>query len=102
MPFDSIIIKLIDHTIKGMKPMTENKSISNKKIVTLLILFFSILAIFRLVWSKHYQPSDQPQVENGVINLTNWKFSDDQVINLDGEWIFFPESVNRTQCDSLK
>lgn len=93
MSFDSIIIKLIEHTIKGMKPMTENKSISNKKIVTLLILFFSILAIFRLVWSKHYQPSDQHQVENGVINLTNWEFSDDQVINLDGEWMFFPNQL---------
>ncbi|GAB3789704.1 ATP-binding protein [Virgibacillus kimchii] len=38
----------------------------------------------------YHQTPDHPQAEQGVIDLTDWEFSDNQVITLDGEWEFIP------------
>lgn len=70
--------------------MITNRPMSNRKIFLLISFFFLILTSFRIGWVNYYQAPDQPWVEDGVIDLTDWKFTDDQVILLDGDWLFHP------------
>ncbi len=67
-----------------------NYIISNKKVVTkfILILILSIL-LGKIVSAQ----TDVPKVENGVLDLTNWNFEKDGIINLDGKWEFYWEQL---------
>ncbi|GAB2564690.1 ATP-binding protein [Gracilibacillus alcaliphilus] len=69
----------------------KNKSIATYiKIFTVLLLFFACLITFRLIWINYYNKEDQPVIQDGVLDLTNWDFSSEETISLNGEWLFYP------------
>lgn len=55
-----------------------------------LIACLLILTVFRFGWIFYYHQPNQPQVENGIIDLSESDFSSRQTIKLDGEWEFYP------------
>ncbi|WP_058308508.1 hybrid sensor histidine kinase/response regulator [Gracilibacillus massiliensis] len=61
------------------------------KIFIILIVFISLLVTFRLVWIDYHEKPDQPLVENGILDLTEWELTNDETISLNGEWDFYPE-----------
>src|SRR5690625_179721 len=70
--------------------LMEHKQRSKKKIFLMIGIFLLILAVFRTGWWMHYQPSDQPVAEDGVIDLSDWNFTNNETVALDGEWKFIP------------
>lgn len=58
-----------------------------------LILFTGclllILIVFRLMWLSHYDTSNAPIVQDGVLDLRGTDFTD-EVLRLEGEWQFYP------------
>src|SRR5690554_1642980 len=76
---------------KGMKLlMTANKPITIKRIVLIIILFFLLLTSFRMGWMMYHKAPDHSKAENGIVDLSDWAFSDKTTITLDGEWEFYP------------
>lgn len=67
----------------------ENKT----KSIFLLIAILVSLTSFRLVWFFYHAPSEQPVAHEGVLDLREYKLTDEQTVNLDGEWIFLPEEL---------
>ncbi|QQK78095.1 response regulator [Salicibibacter cibarius] len=63
---------------------------AKRNIFLIIILFFLILTCMRIGWMIYHQPPDQPQAEDGMIDLTEWNFTDNEAITLDGEWEFYP------------
>ncbi len=71
------------------------------KLDRIFYLFILLFSIFILTSCKHV---NKPKVEKGLIDLSNWNFESDGVLQLDGMWEFYhnqllmPTSFN----DSLK
>ena len=63
------------------------KALKNKMFVMTMSVIFSILL---LVLSMYLHSSKkQMQAQKGILDLTNWDFSKDGVVSLDGEWEFY-------------
>lgn len=73
--------------------MPSNKPLSAKKIVLIISVFILILTSIRLVWMFSHKIPEHPHAEEGIVNLQDWQFTDDQVITLDGEWEFYPNEL---------
>jgi sensor histidine kinase YesM len=72
--------------------MNFGRPMTIKSILLIIVFFFFILTAFRLGWMFYHQTPDHPQAEKGIIDLTDWEFTDNQVITLDGEWEFYPNA----------
>lgn len=72
--------------------MLNNNKITNKKIVSVVCIFLLLLTIFRLLWMFYYQTPGQPTVKNGVLDLRNWQFEENDTFSLDGDWLFYPNT----------
>lgn len=70
--------------------MQNSQRISKKKIFFILGTFLLLLTALRVGWMFYYQPIEQPAAENGVIDLRDWDFNNNDVVTLDGEWKFIP------------
>ncbi len=68
---------------------------SNKKYKHILIIIgiFLFLTGFRLVWLTIHMAPEQPNAQQGVLDLRNYELPEDQSITLDGEWAFFPKKL---------
>jgi signal transduction histidine kinase len=53
----------------------------------------TIIVILFLVGGCSTQTSSLPMVDKGVIQLEDWKFSDKQLVKLNGEWEFYWEQL---------
>lgn len=62
-----------------------NNNYKLSTIILLVIIFLLILINFSPI-SSHKK---EPQVKNGVLDLTEWDFNTDGAVNLDGEWEFY-------------
>ncbi len=82
------------------------------KILSTLKLFFLLIILFLISFlhcSKSNTNKISPMSNKGVLDLSDWNFSKDGVIKLDGEWSFFwnqfiqkePESKNLTKFVSV-
>lgn len=71
----------------GKQPMTI------KRTFFIIIVFLLVLTSFRVGWILYHQTPDQPHVEEGIIDLSDWIFDDKQTITLDGEWEFYPNKL---------
>lgn len=71
----------------GSKPLTKKKSI------ILITVVFLVLTTMRIGWIIYFQVPDHSRVEKGIIDLSDWEFTDDQTLTLDGEWAFFPNEM---------
>ncbi|WP_378107260.1 ATP-binding protein [Cohnella cellulosilytica] len=62
---------------------------SQRNIAITVILFALALTGARMAWISHFHQTDQPRVEDGLLDLRGWKW-DQRTIALDGEWEFYP------------
>lgn len=67
----------------GSKPLTKKNS------TILVTVFFLILPIMRIGWMLYFETPEHPHTEKGVIDFSDWEFTDDHTLSLDGEWAFF-------------
>ncbi len=56
-------------------------------------LFLLVLTSFRFIWLHHYNASELPKAEKGILDLRKWDKLGSKTINLDGEWKFYPEAL---------
>lgn len=59
------------------------------------LLFVLLITGVRLIWINVHEPTDQPTVNNGQLNLSNWTFTED-LLSLNGEWSFYPNTFIET------
>lgn len=57
------------------------------KITFTIIMCFSILLLTSNYISA--EASEKPQAINGILDLTNWNWEQDETVSLDGEWEFY-------------
>ncbi|MFJ6210414.1 ATP-binding protein [Lysinibacillus sp. NPDC092081] len=59
-----------------------------------IILIFIVLTALRLLWLAYFLPSsDQPIAREGIFDIRDQQLSDEEVLNLDGEWLYYPGSL---------
>lgn len=73
--------------------MQTKQSFFKKHQNTFIIIATIVLLITsRLGWLYFFSAKDSPKVVNGTIDLTNVEFNSKEIISLDGEWEFYPNS----------
>lgn len=70
--------------------MTEYKPMTKKNIFIIIALFLLLLTSFRFFWINYHSTPDYKTAEKGVIDLSEWEFTDKETLKLDGEWKFYP------------
>ncbi|MGN7286099.1 ATP-binding protein [Shouchella rhizosphaerae] len=61
---------------------------STKKQLLIICMFLFSLLTIRLIWNTMTSLPDQPTVENGVLDLSNFTFHQPGYVSLEGEWRF--------------
>lgn len=61
-----------------------------KKQLLIVCVFLLALLIIRLVWNAMTGLPDQPTAKNGVLDLSDFAFSQPGYVSLEGEWKFIP------------
>lgn len=88
--------------MKGGFVSLKNKSFAVKRTLLFSLLFLIILTGGRLSFLKWQQIDEIPAVDEGVLDLSNIRFPFEQVMNINGEWKFFPnELVHPSNVDKL-
>ncbi|KQO15736.1 hybrid sensor histidine kinase/response regulator [Paenibacillus sp. Leaf72] len=68
------------------------KHITRFKYITIMLLIFAALVSMRWAWSVLFPMSDQqPHAVGGVLDLRGIDLENSPVLNLNGEWQFYPE-----------
>ena len=62
------------------------------KIFVIVGLFALVLTSVRLIWVNYHATPEHPRAVKGVLDLRNWQLPDDQTINLNGDWEFYPSA----------
>ena len=70
--------------------LSNNGSLTRKQIYIIIVVFFIVLTTCRVGWTIYHKPPEQPQAQNGVIDLSDWPFTEDETVALNGEWEFYP------------
>lgn len=70
--------------------MSNPQPMSLRKIILYIGLFLLILASFRIGWIFYHQYPHSHPVEKGKVDFSNWTFTDQQSLSLNGEWEFYP------------
>ncbi|RED76894.1 ATP-binding protein [Cohnella phaseoli] len=73
----------------------------SRKIAALFITIALLFATYGLLltYSSHLK-KPMPVADNGVIDLTGWKFHEEGVVRLDGQWEFYPRRLLSRQNSS--
>lgn len=58
-----------------------------------IVLFAIVLFVLRFLWVNTYINTAEVAVENGEIDLSGWDFSEEGVLDLSGEWNFYPYAL---------
>ncbi|WP_141501497.1 histidine kinase [Paenibacillus luteus] len=66
-----------------------NENIQLKKYASLIIIL--IFLVFCLLSAKMLNQRHSPKAESGMLDLSGWEKSGESVLDLDGEWLFYPE-----------
>ena len=69
----------------------ETRPVSIWKIILIIFVFTIALTGFRALWIWYHQDPEHPEAKQGVIDLSDWEFTDHKPITLDGEWEFYPD-----------
>ncbi|MGE7691643.1 ATP-binding protein [Lysinibacillus sp. NPDC097214] len=72
-----------------------------------IILIFIVLTTLRLLWLAYFLPSSEQSIaQEGVFDLREHQLSDKEVLNLDGEWLYYPglliDPINTDHNKSLQ
>lgn len=96
-----IINVIISDSVKDCETMPVKNRMSYKKIFLLISIILLVLTTFRIGWIFYHKTPEHPHAEKGVINLSEWNFTDKDTIKLDGEWEFYPNEFIKPS-DSIK
>ena len=66
-----------------------NKSLKLKTFI-IVSLFLLVLTGSRILWITIFQSTEQPYAVKGQLDLRNWNAADGHIIELDGQWEFYP------------
>lgn len=70
--------------------MVNNQPMKKRNIFFIISMFLLILTGLRIGWIVYHKTPEHPLAEDGVIDLSEWEFTDSETITLDGEWEFYP------------
>lgn len=65
---------------------------STKRVFLISAIFLGVLTVFRLIWLSLFAMPEHPTATEGTLDLRDWEPIHDNVIELEGEWEFFPNS----------
>jgi len=89
--------------------LIKKELIKSKKILFIIIIFIISLLSLRLGWFFYFNSPTHHTVKNGVVDLRNEPMKEDEVIFLNGEWIFYPSkfiinnpNVNETDQQKIQ
>lgn len=71
--------------VKKMIYINEKNRIILKMLISIFICIFIVLFFFYLINNN----SKKAEIQNAVLNLSEYNFEKDQIINLNGQWEFF-------------
>ncbi|WP_107948428.1 ATP-binding protein [Lysinibacillus parviboronicapiens] len=64
---------------------------TTKRHLLIIVLIFIVLSTLRILWLAYFLPSnDQPSAKDGIFDMQNQMWSDDNVFYLNGEWLYYP------------
>ena len=61
-----------------------------------LTLTLALLLTFRMIWLSSFSTPGQPPITAGVLDMRDTPFDPKKTLQLDGEWIFHPNSLIST------
>lgn len=67
-------------------------SMSKRKTFLIVGLFLLALTCFRIPWLLLSLTPTQIEAKQGILDLREWDFDEDEAIALDGEWEFYPST----------
>lgn len=76
--------------------LNQERLIKKRFIVILALVFAIMLTSLRFVWIHIHQPVNQPTIETGQLDLSQWTFTD-ETLSLNGEWSFYPQAFIETE-----
>lgn len=63
--------------------------------VLTIVLIFIALTILRLLWLSYFLPSsNQPVAHEGIFDIRHQQLTEDEVLHLNGEWLYYPNLVD--------
>lgn len=68
------------------------KNISKHWLAWLIFIYLAALICMRLLWYTAFSSPSQPRAIQGELDLSNWKFDDQQTVTLNGQWNFYPDN----------
>ncbi|MFC9709030.1 ATP-binding protein [Paenibacillus sp. NPDC056933] len=68
------------------------KNISKHRMAWLILIYLAALISMRLAWYTEFSSPSQPHAAQGVLDLSHWKFDDQQTVTLSGQWDFYPDT----------
>ncbi len=81
----------------GGERMIQSNTLTKRRYIALIaFLFILLITSIRFIWLNVHEPVDQPIVDNGQLNLSDWTFTDDP-LSLNGEWAFHRHSFTETE-----
>ncbi|WP_182201147.1 hybrid sensor histidine kinase/response regulator [Paraliobacillus salinarum] len=69
-----------------------NKKNSKKTIILFILIVMVVLSAARVGWIYSHKLPSTPEIQNGVLDLTDWSFSDHGVVALNGDWEYYPNT----------
>ncbi|MFD1927804.1 ATP-binding protein [Sporosarcina siberiensis] len=79
--------------------MDTAKELKIRSIFLIIISLIIILSVFRLAWILNYKQSVHHFAQNGVIDLSELSFLENEIVDLDGEWEFFPNQLHEQSSE---
>lgn len=67
------------------------KNISKYRLAWIILVYLVALISMRLLWYVEFNSPSQPRATQGELDLSNWKFDDQQTVTLNGQWEFYPD-----------
>ncbi|WP_276356862.1 ATP-binding protein [Cohnella caldifontis] len=65
-----------------------------KKLVAFIVTFTILAATYGIFFAYFsFNGKQTPKAEGGQLDLTSWRFADDGIVPLDGEWTFYPQRL---------
>jgi len=75
---------------------------NTKRILLLIGIYLLIITGIRLAWVNLQSPPPHPDAAQGQLDLTQWDYSSNRAIPLDGEWEFYPYSFYESDYGQLQ
>src|SRR5699024_4167735 len=79
--------------VKEWQGMFKNKQKKYWMKIFGIILFAIVLFTMRFLWVNANINTSEVAVENGEIDLSSWDFTEEGILDLSGDWNFYPYAL---------